>query len=119
MASYLQPTQKIAPNGIPVWHKSITTLPGGFKLNITGLTEGEVLKAGSAIAYDESTRIAKAAAADGSDAKVALTKEDILIIADAPVTAVVGGIVYERRIPAIPAPVKAKLPQTIIFSQSF
>lgn len=117
--SYLQPVSTNSGNDIPVWHEDITTLMGGFSLDTTGLTTGSTLKAGSAISYDETTRKAKAAAADGSDDFVALTKNDVTVVDDAPVTAVVGGIVYENRIPAIPAPVKAKLPKTIIFSKSY
>ena len=116
--AYLAPTKISAGSGIPVFHKSITTVPGGFALNPSGLTTGATFPAGSVVAYDESTRIATNAAADGSDNVTGLTKEDIIVGADTPVTVVVGGIVYERRITAIPAPVKAKLPKTLIFSNS-
>ena len=114
--SYLQPVSKVSGNDIPVWLEDITTLPGGFALDVTGLTKGDVLKAGSLIKYDETTR--KASKGEDTDTSLALTKNDIVVDDDAPVTAVVGGIVYENRIPAVSATAKAKMPN-IIFSKSF
>lgn len=116
--AYLAPQKVSGTNGIPVFHKTITTVPGGFTLDPAGLTVGAVFPAGSPVVYNEATRVAKKANDNGSEDIVGLTKEDIVVATDAPVTVVVGGIVYERRITAIPSPVKAKLPKTLIFSNS-
>lgn len=114
--AYLTPTSKASGNDIPVWHEDIITLPGGFALDTTGLTKGNVLKAGSLISYDEATRKAKKGV--DTDTYLALTKNEIVIDDDAPVTAVVGGIVYENRIDVVSATAKSKMPN-IIFSKSF
>jgi len=49
-----QPTDEI-----PVWRPVVETLPGGLKLDITGLAIGSVLPAASIISYDEITRVGK------------------------------------------------------------
>lgn len=184
-------------SGIPIWQTahSPVTAQGGFTLDTTGLTAGEVIKGGSVIDFNESTRIAKVvksatltanaannattyqvkkghnfkvgdnlAAATGGAAYaitginttnseydvltvgttlgVALTAgtavfqssatgataaagtarglsyEDYLVAENMDISVVIAGVVYERRIPGVPATLKAMIP-TIIFSQSF
>lgn len=54
--------KKVSSTGtIPVWQtgKSPITAQGGFTLDRTGLTVGDVIPAGSPMNYDESTRKAK------------------------------------------------------------
>lgn len=43
----------------PVFQKVNETAQGGFRLDITPLTSGETIPAGTPIGYDESTRVAK------------------------------------------------------------
>lgn len=101
---------------IPVFQKVLETSRGGYKLDTTGLTEGEVLKAGTAMSFDETTRIAKKAT--GAEDVAGLLYNDTLIEDNAFVTILTRGTVYENRIPAIDQLVKDALP-LIIFSKSF
>lgn len=52
-------TKSAAMYAVVIWQKIHDTAQGGFLLDVTGLTLGSVLKAGSLISFDESTRIAK------------------------------------------------------------
>ena len=38
--------------GIPVFQKVLETARGGFSLDITGLTKGDILPAGTPMTYD-------------------------------------------------------------------
>lgn len=110
---------------IPVFQKVLETSRGGYKLDTTGLTAGEVLKAGTAISFDETTRIAKQATVNVGDETTpastdanGLLYNDTLIEDNAFVTVVTRGTVYENRIPETEQTVKDALP-LIIFSKSF
>ena len=101
----------------PIFQKVLETARGGFSLDTTGLTAGDIIPAGTAIAFDEATRKAKKANDNGSDVK-GLLYEDVKVVNGAPVDVVIRGTVYENRIPAVSSQIKAKLP-LIIFSKSF
>lgn len=98
---------------IPVWIAVTLTALGGFKLDLTGLTAGQTLKAGTAVTFDEATRLVKADAVTPKG----LVYADTLIEEGTSVDVVLQGYVYENRIPAIADPIKAKIPG-IIFSKS-
>lgn len=119
MDNYLGLKKESETGKIVIFQKVLETARGGFSLNATGLTEGGTLKAGTPMAFDETTRIAKVANADGTDVK-GLLYDDVRIEGSAPVAVVTRGTVYENRlVPAqVTAAVKAKLP-LIIFSKSF
>jgi hypothetical protein len=121
--------QKTTVNyGVQIWQtgRSPETAQGGFILDTTGLTAGDTLKGGTAMTYDETTRIAKKAtvtagvddAPDTSDAK-GLLYEDVVIGANQDVCIGVRGTIYENRIPAVDDAHKAALKGLIIFSQSY
>ena len=95
----------------------IETAQGGFAFDTTGLTPGTVLPAGTPMTFDESTRTAKAAKADGTDVK-GLLFTDVTVGQDDSLSVLIRGTVYERRIPAVSNEIKAALP-LIVFSQSF
>lgn len=101
----------------PIFQKVLETARGGFSLDTTGLTADEIIPAGTAISYDETTRKAKVANVDGSDVK-GLLYEDVKVTNGAPVDVVIRGTVYLNRIPETPEEVIAALP-LIIFSESF
>ena len=119
MDNYLGLKKESESGKIPVFQKVLETARGGFSLNATGLTEGSVLKAGTPIAFDEATRVATVAKADGTDVK-GLLYDDVTVIGSAPLAVVIRGTVYGNRIDPdkLTAQVKAKLP-LIIFSKSF
>ncbi|MDV3750652.1 hypothetical protein CMU19_04495 [Elizabethkingia anophelis] len=104
---------------IPIYQKVLETARGGFKLDVTGLTAGTIIKAGTPIAFDESTRLAKKAkvTTGASDAK-GLLYEDVVVGSNSFVDVVTRGTVYENRIPTVEAEHKTALP-LIIFSKSF
>lgn len=120
---YLEPTSTQGSRTIPIFQKVLEMARGGFTLDATGLTVGEIIPAGTPMVFDEATRKAKKAALTGtapnetSDAK-GLLYTDIKIEANAPVDVVLRGTVYARRVtPAINAAHKKALP-LIIFSES-
>ena len=119
MDNYLGLKKETEAGKIVIFQKVLETARGGFSLNATGLTEGSVLKAGTPIAFDETTRIAKVANVDGTDVK-GLLYDNVTVTGAAPVAVVIRGTVYENRLnPAqVTSAVKAKLP-LIIFSKSF
>lgn len=96
-----------------VWINVLETAVGGFTLDTTGLTAGQDLVAGTAMAFDEATRMAK----PDQTAPNGLLYEDVKIDDATHVDVVVRGTVYENRIPAISAALKALMPN-IIFSKS-
>ena len=194
--AYLQPTKTATTGGIPVFQKVIETAQGGFSLDMTNLTEGETIPAGSLVVFNEATRKAvivktatmQDAATDsavdykvkkghniavgdylarseggaayavtaidtsnddydeitvGTTLGVALSAGDALFISsatgasaaavataqgllyeetvaqtDAPLSVVIRGTVYARRIPGVIATQKAEMPN-IIFSESY
>ncbi|WP_430827288.1 hypothetical protein [Chryseobacterium indologenes] len=91
----------------------LETALGGFALDVTGLTKGDQIPAGTAFTYDEATRLAK----PDQTAPKGLLYEDVVIDDNTSVDIVLRGTVYARRIPALTDALKAKMPQ-IIFSQS-
>ena len=101
----------------PIFQKVLETARGGFSLDATGLTAGDTIPAGTAIAFDEATRKAKLANVDGTDAK-GLLYEDVKVVNGTPLDVVLRGTVYENRIPVVSDEIKAALP-LIIFSKSF
>lgn len=105
--------------GNVVFQKVLETARGGFTLDVTGLTVGEILPAGTPMTYDGATRKAKKANKNGSDVK-GLLYTDVKISDDSTVAIVTRGTVYEKRIKSedIPTAVKSKLP-LIIFDDSF
>ncbi|AQY21343.1 hypothetical protein [Riemerella anatipestifer] len=118
MGKYLEPKKVSENRSIPVWAKVLETAKGGFALDKTGLKDGEILSAGTPIAFDEKTRIAKKAKTDGTDAK-GLLYDDIVIGDKAPLSVVIRGTVYESRVTGITPQIKEKLEGNIIFSQSY
>ncbi|WP_018674847.1 hypothetical protein [Riemerella columbina] len=118
MGKYLEPKKVSESRSIPVWAKVLETAKGGFSLNKTGLTVGDILPAGTPIAFDETTRIAKKAKADGTDVG-GMLYDDIIIGENAPLTVVTRGTAYEKRITGITPQIKEKLKGLIIFSQSY
>lgn len=120
---YLEITEKTGSRTIPIFQKILETLRGGASLDMTGLTAGETIPAGTPMTFDEATRKAKKATLTGtapdqtSDAK-GLLKNDVIIEANAPVDVVLRGTVYARRVtPAINATHRKAMP-LIIFSES-
>ncbi|MCJ8153241.1 hypothetical protein MKJ01_05630 [Chryseobacterium sp. SSA4.19] len=120
---YLEPTSIAGSRTIPVFQKVLETARGGFTLDATGLTIGDIIPAGTPITFDETTRKAKKAALTGtapdqvSDAK-GLLYTDVKIEANAPVDVVLRGTVYARRVtPSINATHRKAMP-LIIFSES-
>jgi len=56
----LQGTRTIVSTGVPIWQDIYgENAQGGFTLDMTGLTSGTILPAGTPITFDESTRLAK------------------------------------------------------------
>lgn len=106
-------TRTVVAGGKTVWINVLETALGGFKLDTTGLTVGDTLKAGTAMSFDEATRLAKP---DQVNPKGLLYEETII---DNPVSVdvVLRGTVYENMIPAISDALKAKMP-TVLFSKS-
>ena len=103
--------------GIPVFQKVLETARGGFSLDITGLTKGDILPAGTPMTYDGATRKAKKANANGSDVK-GLLYVPVKIEEDTTVSIVTRGTVYENRITGgVAEAIKSKLP-LIIFDDS-
>lgn len=104
--------------GIAIFQKVLETARGGFTLDITGLTKGSILPAGTPMTYDGATRKAKKANADGSDVK-GLLYTDVKVDDDTTVSIVTRGTVYEKRIEGgVDVAIKNKLP-LIIFDDSF
>ncbi len=111
----------------PIFQKVLETVRGGLTLDITGLTAGDAIEAGTPITFDEATRLAKPADPIGvggttSDAK-GLLYEGVVVpdSADqvAAVDVVVRGTVYKNRMPqADIAAHEAAIP-LVIFSESF
>lgn len=120
---YLDITSKTGTRTIPIFQKILETARGGFSLDMTGLTVGETISAGTPMTFDEATRKAKKATVTGtapdqvSDAK-GLLKNDVTIEDAAPVDVVLRGTVYARRVtPTINATHRKAMP-LIIFSES-
>ncbi|OBW43494.1 hypothetical protein AB670_00023 [Chryseobacterium sp. MOF25P] len=120
---YLDITSKTGTRTIPIFQKILETARGGFSLDMTGLTVGETISAGTPMTFDEATRKAKKATLTGdepdevSDAK-GLLKNDVIIEDAAPVDVVLRGTVYARRVtPSIDQAHRDVLP-LIIFSES-
>lgn len=101
----------------PVFQTMHESAQGGFTLDITGLTVGANVPAGTAVVLNEATRMAKPVTAD-SDTPGGLVYFDVVVKAGAQVAVVRRGTVYARRIPTLSATLRAKLPN-IIFSESF
>lgn len=96
-----------------VFANVLETTLGGFGLDTTGLTAGQTLAAGTAMGFDEATRMAKPDAVNPKG----LLFESVEIGPGTTVDVVMRGTVYENRIPAITDANKAKMPN-IIFSKS-
>lgn len=107
---------------IPIFQAVDHTLRGGAVLDATGLTAGEILKAGTPMYVNEATRKAVKATIDGVSNKSnanGLLYEDVVIEANAFVDVVIEGIVYENRIDEVADEHKEALQGLIIFSKSF
>lgn len=126
--SYLQPVKTQGTGSMPIFQTVLENAQGGFSLDSDGLTAGAIIPAGTPMTFDESTRKAKKATItagtgdpvgpDTSDAK-GLLYDDVVIQDSAPLSVVLRGTVYDRRVtPAIDAVHKAALP-LIVFSESF
>lgn len=107
----------------PVFQTVLETAQGGFTLDRDDLTAaGTVVPAGTLVAYNETTRLAKVdSTVDNTNCRGLLYFPITVPAADEPdvdVAVVIRGTVYENRIPAIASNEKAALP-TIIFSQSY
>lgn len=96
-----------------IWAHVLETALGGFALDVTGLTKGDKIPAGTAFTFDEATRLAK----PDQTAPKGLLYGEVVIDDNTSVDIVLRGTVYQRRIPAISDELKALMPQ-IIFSQS-
>lgn len=117
MGKYLQPEKTNGVGTIAIFQKVLEVARGGHSLDATGLTAGQILKAGTPMTYDGTTRLAKKANVDGSDAK-GLLYDDVVIGDNVPVAIVTRGTVYEKRIDAVPAAIKTAL-KLIIFDDSY
>lgn len=98
--AYLQPKRTNGEGDIPVFQKVLETARGGFSLDASELTKGEILKRGTPMIFDEATRVAAVAEIDpenGSNAN-GLLYDDVYIEEGAPVAVVVRGTVYLNRI---------------------
>lgn len=121
--AYLEQKKVEGVGGIPIFQKVLETNRGGFSLDASGLTEGDVLRAGTPIAFDEETRIATKANLDGTDVG-GLLYDDVIIEEGAPIAVVVRGTVYFNRIEDLlgdagnQTAIADALP-LIIFSKSF
>lgn len=93
---------------------AISTTDPGYDQVTVGTTLGVALTAGDAL-FQSNTSGATAAA---TLTLKGLTKEDYLIASHTDVAVVMRGTVYARRIPAVAAELRAKLP-LLIFSESF
>lgn len=108
---------------IPVFQKVLELARGGFTLDTTGLSAGDVIPAGTAMTFDEDTRLAKVASINDneSDAK-GLLYEDVVVpdptTGSADVGVVVRGTAYNKRLPNGTDDHADALP-LIIFSESF
>lgn len=95
----LQGTRTVYNSGVPIWQTMLETAQGGFKLDVTGLPIGAILPKGTAMAYDESTRVAKPVltavvyeATSGTTVK--LKKGSLLAVQSKKVSPAVGGTSY-------------------------
>ena len=111
--SNLKPKRTAIAGGKSPWINVLETTLGGFGLDTTGLTAGAEVKAGTAMTFDEVTRLAKP---DQTNPK-GLLYEDVTVGEATSVDVVIRGTVYENLIPAISDALKAKMP-TILFSKS-
>lgn len=108
---------------IPVFQKVLELARGGFTLDTSGLTAGDVIPAGTAMTFDEDTRLAKPATItdDVSDAK-GLLYEDVKVpdplTGNADVGIVTRGTAYNKRLPDDTDDHAPFLP-LIIFSESY
>jgi hypothetical protein len=108
-------TKTTLTRGIPIWQsvRMLETAQGGFTLDTTGLTLGDVIPAGTCMNYNEATRLA---VIDTSTPK-GLLYEDVTVQVGATLSIVTKGTVYKRRIPVVSG-IAALLPR-ILFSESF
>lgn len=108
---------------IPVFQKEFELLRGGA--TITGESAGTVLPAGTAMTYDESTRLAEKAVVDGdpaeSNAKGYLYEEVTIGEAGTVTTGdiVIRGTLYKRRVPQDDIDDHLKATPLVIGSESF
>ena len=113
----LNPVKTNATSSKEIWQGKPEVAQGGFKLDLTGLTLGNTLLAGTIMILNEATRVATVSTAD-TDTPGGLLYQDTVIAANTFVDVVVRGKVYNRRIPARTATIRGKL-SNIIFSESF
>ena len=78
MGMYISKTS--ASGGVQVWQKILETARGGFLLDVSALTAGATLKSGTAISFDESTRVAKAIKSAIVQADASNTATDIRVL---------------------------------------
>lgn len=108
---------------IPVFQKVLEMARGGFTLDTSGFSAGDVIPAGTAMTFDEDTRLAKPATIeeDESNAK-GLLYEDVVVpdptSGNADVGIVTRGTAYNKRLPENTDDHADALP-LIIFSESF
>ena len=107
--SYLKPTLKKNNDNV-VWAKILETAPGGFSLDTTGFTEGEILPAGTPLTFNASTR--KAAKATPANVK-GLLHSDVIVSGNNPVTIVLRGTIYTNRITKVDEAIPQRLPNII------
>ncbi|GAA4328531.1 hypothetical protein GCM10023184_18460 [Flaviaesturariibacter amylovorans] len=94
---------------------AIDTSNANYDVFTVGTTLGVALVAGDALFQSSATGASAAALMVTPNG---LVYEGITVEENAPLSAVIRGTVYERRIPAIPSAVKSGIPN-IIFSKSF
>lgn len=97
-------TQTSTKSGIPVYQgttKDIQVLQGGCLLDITGLTVGNTIPAGTPVVYDETTRVASVlhnatvqANAASNAVNYRVLKGHSLIVGDYAASGAVGGAAY-------------------------
>ncbi len=75
----LQPTITSSVQGIPVFIETISMTPGGHILDTTGLLAGAVVPAGTPVALDDISRIAKVCKTVATYADVAATDKVIRV----------------------------------------
>lgn len=116
-------TESSDPSAIPIFQKVIGTVRGGLTLDTSALSVGDVIKAGTPMTYDETTRLATVAVdSAGSDAKGLLYEEATAPATDDQVEAVdvvIRGTVYKNRIPTADLAAHMAVLPLIIFSESY
>lgn len=110
-------TKTIGGDSIPVWFRVDSVLPSGVLIDISGKSAGDIIPAGSMVAYDHVGGSASIIAATAESTDLAtvngLLKNDIFVdegATKASGTVVIEGIIYSDRV-NVPAGARAGIPR--------